>query len=80
MKALGTITASFVRLDEDIDSNDTPPTWQLYDLASDVGEQKDIAAEHPEVVRELAKLFDEWSDDMHPSIVRIMNGAYRPKK
>tara|TARA_B100000809_G_scaffold263308_1_gene316250 strand:+ start:100 stop:1563 length:1464 start_codon:yes stop_codon:yes gene_type:complete len=69
-----------LRLDEDIDSNDDPPAWQLYDLASDVGEQKDIVAEHPEVVRELAKLFDQWSANMHPSIAPIMNSKYRPKK
>ena len=57
-----------VRLNENVDSNDRPPAWQLYDLASDVGEQHDVAAKHPEVVRELGQLFNAWRADMHPSI------------
>jgi len=57
-----------VRLNEHIDSDDRPPVWQLYDLASDNGEQHDIAAKHPEVVRELGQLFNAWSAEMHPCI------------
>jgi arylsulfatase A-like enzyme len=57
-----------VRLNENIDSKSRPPAWQLYDLASDVGEQHDVAARHPEVVRELGQLFNAWRADMHPSI------------
>ena len=57
-----------IRLDEDIDTTNDLPAWQLYDLASDVGEQTDVATKHPEVVRELARLFDAWRGEMHPSI------------
>lgn len=35
-----------------------PP--QLYDLAADVGESKDLAAEKPEVVKELVAAIAEW--------------------
>jgi arylsulfatase A len=31
------------------------PPWELYDLSSDIGESRDVAAEHPEVVERLAK-------------------------
>lgn len=32
----------------------------LYDLATDPGETKDVAAAHPEVVARLTTLLDEW--------------------
>jgi arylsulfatase A-like enzyme len=34
--------------------------WELYDLSVDIGETKDLAAEHPELVRELAGKSDAW--------------------
>ena len=33
----------------------------LFDLAADIGEQKDLTAEKPEVVRELTAKYDEWN-------------------
>jgi arylsulfatase A-like enzyme len=36
----------------------------LYDLSSDVSEAIDIAATYPSVAKELARLLDEWSDDV----------------
>jgi hypothetical protein len=33
---------------------------QLYDLAADPGERKDVAYRHPEVTREMARLYGEW--------------------
>jgi arylsulfatase A-like enzyme len=33
----------------------------LFDLAADIGEQKDLAAERPEVVKELTEKFDAWN-------------------
>lgn len=35
--------------------------WELYDLARDRTEQKDLATERPETVGRLAKLYDEWA-------------------
>ncbi len=57
-----------VRLDETIGSEASPPAWKLYDLASDIGEQHDVAAEHSEVVSELRALFDTWRGAMHPTV------------
>jgi arylsulfatase A-like enzyme len=33
----------------------------LFDLAVDIGEQKDLTAERPEVVQELTRKYDEWN-------------------
>ena len=36
--------------------------WSLYDLTSDRGEQRDLAAERPEIVRDLSETWDEWRE------------------
>lgn len=37
--------------------------WELYDMLTDAGQQRDIAGEHPEVVRELAAAFEaKWKE------------------
>jgi arylsulfatase A-like enzyme len=36
--------------------------WELYDLKSDRAETKDLAAAHPEKVRELEKMFLNWAE------------------
>lgn len=36
--------------------------WQLYNLAEDPTEQNDLAAQEPELVAELAKLWHQWAD------------------
>ena len=35
--------------------------WELYDLSSDRTETKNLAAERPELVRELSSAYDEWA-------------------
>ena len=35
--------------------------WELYDLSTDRTESKDLAAERPELVRELSAAYDEWA-------------------
>ena len=35
--------------------------WQLYDLAHDRTELKDLAAEQPEKVKELKELYEKWA-------------------
>lgn len=37
------------------------PHWQLYDLAADRTESRDLAAQRPEDVARLAALWDEWA-------------------
>ncbi len=46
------------------DAPDAPFTPQLYDLKADVGEAKDVAADHPEVVKKLLGLADAMKDDL----------------
>ena len=42
--------------------NARPGDWELYDLSADRAEQNNLAAEQPEIVRELARLWDQWRD------------------
>ena len=42
--------------------NARPADWELYDLSADRAEQNNLAAERPEIVRELAALWDQWRD------------------
>ena len=45
---------------------------ELYDLSQDIGEQDDLAARHPDKVRELAAELDRWIElhDVQLSIVK----------
>jgi arylsulfatase A-like enzyme len=40
----------------------TPARDMLFNLAEDVGEQRDLAAKHPDKLAALKKLYQEWSD------------------
>jgi arylsulfatase A-like enzyme len=40
--------------------------WQLYDLSKDRSETKDVAQSNPEVVKTLAKIWDDWRRDVSP--------------
>jgi arylsulfatase A len=40
------------------------PRFELYDLASDPGETRDLAAQNPAVVAELRKQYNAWFDDV----------------
>lgn len=44
------------------DASATP--WQLYDMETDPGQEKDIAKEHPALVQELAAKYDAWFADI----------------
>jgi arylsulfatase A-like enzyme len=39
-------------------------TVELFDLEADIGEMKDLAASHPEVLSEMQKIFDGWIGEM----------------
>jgi arylsulfatase len=45
--------------------NDT----ELYDLAADRGETKNVIAEHPAVVAKLRTAYDKWWDEVQPMLV-----------
>ena len=40
------------------------PAWELYDIEADPYEQRDLAAERPDVVARLASCYDQWFDDV----------------
>jgi len=40
------------------------PKFELYDLHSDVGETKNLASKHPDIVARLKKAYDAWFDDV----------------
>jgi len=45
------------------------PNWQLFDLAADYGQKNNVAAQHPQEVRELSAAFDRWWADCLPLMV-----------
>ncbi|RLD69442.1 MAG: sulfatase [Bacteroidetes bacterium] len=40
------------------------PEPELYNLSEDVGEQKDLSGEYPEIFKELQEMYTQWSDMM----------------
>lgn len=51
---------------------------ELYDLAVDVGETTNVAAEHPEVVRRLEELAERMRDDLGDSRTNRQGSGVRP--
>jgi arylsulfatase len=51
--------------------------WQLFDVKADPGEKNNVAAEHPEVVKELDAAYDKWWDSLQPQLVN--ENAIGPK-
>lgn len=45
------------------------PKWELFDLKADYGEQKDVAKDHPEVVKELSAAFEKFWEEALPLMV-----------
>jgi len=50
----------------------------LFDLKKDVGEQHDVSAEHPDVVRRLLSLADEMREDLGDSAKKMTGKNRRP--
>ncbi len=44
-------------------------SWQLFDLKADAAEQNDVAAAHPDTVRELDLAYDAWWASVQPQLV-----------
>ena len=40
------------------------PRYELYDVAANSGETKDLAAAHPDIVEKMKKQYDAWFDDV----------------
>lgn len=43
--------------------------WELFDLASDAGQNTNIAGRHPEVVAKLKTAYDQWWKSVRPMMV-----------
>jgi len=59
-------------------AKDTAP--QLYDLQSDIGETKDIAAEKPDVVTKLKQAHEAWNAELIPPIFESPRPAAKKAK
>jgi len=45
------------------------PAWELYDVATDHGEQTNVAAQHADIVAQLAARYDTWWRETRPLLV-----------
>jgi arylsulfatase A-like enzyme len=46
-----------------------PAAWELYDLAADPGEARNVAADHAAVVARLAGQYGEWWESVQGDLV-----------
>lgn len=46
----------------------TDTEWQLYNLTTDIGETKDLAAQHPQLVAELTRDWETWNTKNVPPL------------
>ena len=53
---------------------------ELYNLAADIGESKDLAAAEPAKVKELQAMWDKWSAEQAPASARDSEGGKKNKK
>ncbi|MFZ5829956.1 MAG: hypothetical protein ACOY3P_07700 [Planctomycetota bacterium] len=44
-----------------------PEAWELYHLTEDIGETQNLAADHPDRLKEMAALFQQWRAQMKPA-------------
>jgi arylsulfatase A-like enzyme len=52
-------------------------TWELYNLVEDIGEQRDLAAQKPEKVRELAAAWEAWNSELMEPLWERQTGRTR---
>jgi hypothetical protein len=52
----------------------------LFDLASDIGESKDLSKERPEVRKDLEKAFAQWNSQMAEPIWTLQRAAPKTAK
>lgn len=49
-------------------SRDGSKKWELFDLQADPGEKNNLAAQRPEVVKELEAVYDRWWEEVLPCL------------
>lgn len=47
-----------------------PWNWQLYDMVQDPGERNDLAADHPQIVQEMAVWLERWNQSVRVCLDR----------
>jgi len=57
---------------------DKPVPMALYDLENDIGEQTDVSAQHPQVVKRLTALADEMRKELGDTVVPTAGTGVRP--
>lgn len=53
---------------------------ELYDLESDLGERKNLAASNPEKAADLHRILKEWRKNVKAPVPTELNKGYKPKK
>ena len=53
--------------------------WALFDLKHDLTCQKDLAAEKPELVSQLAAEYDKWWDSLYPTMIQLGGDKGEPE-
>ncbi len=51
------------------DGKPTTKHWQLFDLTTDYGEKHDVAAEHPDIVKQFDAAYEAWWASVQPQLV-----------
>jgi arylsulfatase A-like enzyme len=46
------------------EQNHVEPAWELYDLATDPGEQQNVIAQHPKAAAEMKAAYEQWLADV----------------
>jgi arylsulfatase len=55
---------------------------ELYEIKPDVGESKNVIADHPQVVEELRAVYDQWWEDVQPLLINenVLGPKINPMK
>lgn len=53
---------------------------ELYNIVTDPGQQKDIAAEHPQLVEKLRQSYEKWWNDLAPGFEEFSEIIIHPEK
>jgi hypothetical protein len=52
------------------DSSDKEGVWKLFNLRNDLGENKDVASQHSDIVQKMKTAYDKYSKDVGVIIPR----------
>ena len=52
-----------------VNTQNKSDAWELYDIEADPGEQADVAARHPDIVKRLVTAYDDWWQRVQPDLV-----------